>query len=107
MTAGVGEECGQALVELIACIPVVALVALAIAQGTFMLGAASDAQSAVERARIAAALGDDPSAAARRGLPVRATVLLVGSRVRVSVPVPRVLAAIPFAPATAVAELVR
>jgi hypothetical protein len=104
---GVGDERGQALIELVACIPVVALVALAIAQGMFALGAASDAQSAVERARVAAALGNDPGAAARRGLPARATVLVEGRTVRVSVPVSRVLAAVPLGTATAVAVLVR
>ncbi len=62
------DERGQALVELVACLPVVALVALALAQGMLVLGAASAAESAVERARVAAALGDDPVAAARRGL---------------------------------------
>ncbi len=107
MTPGVGDEHGQALVELVACVPVLALVALAIAQGMFALGAASDAQSAVERARVAAALGSDPAAAARRGLPARATVLVEGRIVRVSVPVPRVLAAVPLGTATAVALLVR
>ena len=106
MTSGVGDERGQALVELVACVPVVALVALAIAQGMLALGAASDAQSAVERARVASALGADPAAAARRGLPARATVVVGGRTVRVSVPVPRVLAAIPLAPATASALLV-
>jgi hypothetical protein len=101
----VGEH-GQALVELIACVPVVALVALAIAQGMFVLSAGSSAESAVERARVAAALGADPVAAARRGLTVRATVVLEGHVIRVAVPVPRVLAAIRLAPARATAELV-
>jgi TadE-like protein len=99
-------ERGQALVELVACLPVVALVVLAIAQGTFVLGAGSTAQAAVERARVAAALGDDPVAAARRGLTTRATVTVDRHVIRVSVPVPRVLAEIALAPARATASLV-
>jgi len=99
-------ERGQALVELVACVPVVALVVLAIAQGMFVLGAGSTAQGAVERARVAAALGDDPVAAARRGLTTRATVTVERHVIRVSVPVPRVLEAIALAPARARGVLV-
>jgi hypothetical protein len=101
-----GRERGQALVELIACVPVIALVALAIAQGMFVLGAGSAAEAAVERARVAAALGDDPVAAARAGLATRATIRLDGRVMHVTVPVPRVLAALPLPPAHAVAQLV-
>lgn len=101
------RERGQALVELVACIPVLALVALAIAQGMFVLGAGSDAQAAAERGRVAAALGDDPVAAARSGLTQRATVTLDGSLLRVSVPVARLLAGVPLAPAGAVAWVSR
>jgi hypothetical protein len=71
-----------------------------------VLGAGSTAQSAVERARVAAALGDDPAAAARHGLTTRATVTVERHVISVSVPVPRVLAAITLAPARASALLV-
>jgi hypothetical protein len=100
------DERGQALVELIACAPVIVFVALAIVQGLLALSASGDAQGAAERARVAAALGDDPVAAARRGLVRDASVRLEGRVLRVSVPVPRVLSAIPLAPARAEAELV-
>jgi hypothetical protein len=100
------RERGQALVELIACLPVVALVVLAIVQGMLALGASGSAERALERGRLAAALGDDPVAAARSGLAVNARVRLEGRLLRVSVPVPRVVAAIPLPAARASALLV-
>ncbi|HEY1479808.1 MAG TPA: hypothetical protein VGF46_07240 [Gaiellales bacterium] len=106
MIRGATRERGQALVELIACVPVIALVALAVAQGMFALGASSAAEAAVERARVAAARGDDPVAAARAGLATHGRIRLDGGVIRVTVPVPRVLAALPLPPAHAVAHLV-
>jgi hypothetical protein len=101
------REQGQALVELVACLPVIVLVVLAIAQGVLVLGADGAAERALERGRIAAALGHDPVAAARRGLAAGARVRLEGDVLRVAVPVPRVLAAIPLAPARRVAVVTR
>jgi TadE-like protein len=98
-------ERGQAVVELVVCLPVVALVVLAIVQGILALDASGAAQGAAERARVASALGLDPVAAARDGLGADARVRLDGRLLRVSVPVPRVIAAIPLTPARAKAEL--
>jgi hypothetical protein len=99
-------ERGQALVELIACLPVIALVVLAIVQGMLALGAGGSAERALERGRVAAALGEDPVVAARSGLAVNARVRLEGRLLRVSVPVPRVVAVIPLPAARASAVLV-
>jgi hypothetical protein len=101
-----GEQ-GQALVELVACLPVIALVVLAIAQGVLVLGASGAVERALERGRVAAALGNDPVAAARRGLARDAQVRLEGDVLRVAVPVPRVLAAISLPPARGVAAVTR
>jgi hypothetical protein len=100
-----GEQ-GQALVELVACLPVIVLVVLAIAQGVLVLGADGAADRALERGRVAAALGDDPVAAAQRGLADGAMVHLEGDLLRVAVPVPRLLA-FPLAPARGVAVVTR
>ena len=59
-------ERGQALVELVACIPVLALVVLAIVQGLLVVGARGSAERALERGRVAAGLGRDAVAAARQ-----------------------------------------
>ncbi len=69
------------------------------------LGASGAAEGAAERARVASALGLDPVAAARDGLGADARVRLDGRLLRISVPVTRVIAAIPLAPARARAEL--
>jgi hypothetical protein len=100
------RERGQALVELIACLPVIALVALAIVQGMLALSASGSAERALERGRLAAALGRDPVVAARSGLAANARVRLEGRLLRVSVPLPRVVAAIPLPAAQASALLV-
>jgi hypothetical protein len=105
MTRIRGER-GQALVELVACLPVIALVVLAVAQGMLALRASGAAEGATERGRVAAALGLDPVAAARTGLAEGASVQLEGRLLRVSVPVPRVVAGIPLSPARAQALLV-
>jgi hypothetical protein len=99
------SERGQALVELVVCLPVIALVVLAIVQGLLALGASGAAEAAAERGRVASALGLDPVAAARDGLNPNARVRLDGRLLRVSVPVPRVIAAIPLEPGRARAEL--
>jgi hypothetical protein len=101
------REQGQALVELVACLPVIVLVVLAIAQGVLVLGASAAAERALERGRVAAALGNDPVAAARRGLARDAGVRLEDDVLRVAVPVPRVLAAISLPPAKGVAAVTR
>jgi hypothetical protein len=101
-----GSERGQALVELVACLPVVALVALALAQGFLVLRAESAAESALERGRVAAARGDDPVAAARTGLADGAVVRREGARLWVALPVPRVLAGVPLPAAHATGDVV-
>lgn len=99
-------ERGQALVELVACLPVAALVVLAIVQGMLALAASGSVERALERGRLAAALGADPVSAARSGLASDARVQLEGGVLRVSLPVPRVVAAIPLPAARASALLV-
>jgi hypothetical protein len=106
LRTGLVRERGQALVELVACVPVVVLVVLAIVQGVLALGASGSAERALERGRVAAALGGDPVAAARTGLTPNARVRLEGRMLRVSVPLPRVVAAIPLPSAHASAFLV-
>ena len=87
------------------CLPVVALVVLAIAQGVLALAASGAAQGATERARVARPSASIPWP--RHGtVSADARVRLDGRLLRVSVPVPRVIAAIPLAPARARAELV-
>jgi hypothetical protein len=100
------DERGQAAVELVACLPVIVLVVLAVAQGMLALGASGSAERALERGRVAAALGLDPVAAARRGLARNARVRLEGRILRVAVPSPRVLSGIPLPDASASGLLV-
>lgn len=99
-------ERGQAAVELVACLPVIVLVVLAITQGMLALAAGGAAERALERGRVAAALGLDPIAAARRGLASNARVRLEGRMLRVSVPSPRVLSGLPLPEASASGLLV-
>lgn len=106
MRRRVAGERGQALVELVACLPVVALVALALAQGFLVLRAESAAESALERGRVAAARGDDPVAAAQAGLAGGAVVRRDGTRLRVELPVPRVLVGVSLPAARATGDLV-
>jgi hypothetical protein len=96
LRARLARERGQALVELVACLPVIALVVLALVQGMLALAADGATERALERARIAAALDLDPVAAARRGLAANARVQLEGRTLHVSVPVPRLVAGIPL-----------
>jgi hypothetical protein len=100
------RERGQAAVELIACLPVVALVVLGIVQGMLALGADGAAERALERGRVAAALGADPVSAARSGLASNARVRLEGRTLHVVVPLPRVVAGLPLPPARASGVLV-
>jgi hypothetical protein len=86
-------EHGQASVELVALLPLIAVLAAALWQAVLAGEAAWLAGSAARAAARAEAVGGDPAAAARRVLPVRLTH---GLRVRaesdgsvaVSVPVP-------------------
>ena len=105
LRARLARERGQALVELVACLPVIVLVVLAIAQGVLVLAASGAAERALERARVAAALGRDPVVAARDGLGDGAQARLDGQVLTVSVPVPRVIG-ISLPPVRAKAELV-
>jgi hypothetical protein len=105
--ARLGGEGGQALVELVACLPAIVLVVLALAQGLLVLSAGGAKERALERARVAAAAGLDPVAAARDGLGKRAQVRLTGQVLTVSLPVPRVLGGFPLPAAAGRAWLVR
>jgi hypothetical protein len=87
--APAGAAAGQASVELVAMLPLVLLIALAIAQ-LFAVGAARElAGSAAEAGAAAILQGTDPQAAARAALPgwsrERATVRVAGGRVEVRV----------------------
>jgi hypothetical protein len=95
------REGGQALVELVACVPVLALVVLAIVQGLLVVGARGSAERALERGRVAAGLGRDPVAAARSGLASDARVRLEGRVLVVSLRPVRVLAGLPLPDAQA------
>jgi hypothetical protein len=103
--ARASAERGQALVELIACLPVIALVVLAIVQGVLVVGASGAAERALERGRVAAGLGLDPVSAASNGLAANARVQLEGRLLEVTVPVPRVVVGVPLPAARASAEL--
>jgi hypothetical protein len=81
--------CGQASVELVALLPLAALIALAIGQ-LLAAGAARElAGNAAEAGAAALLQGGDPAAAARDALPgwsrERAAVHLAGRRVEVHV----------------------
>ena len=101
LRARLAAERGQALVELIACLPVIALVVLALIQGVLVVGASGAAERALERGRVAAGLGLDPVSAARSGLSADARVQLEGHVLEVTVPVPRVVAGVPLPAAKA------
>ena len=103
LAAGRGSPAdgGQAAVELVAILPLAAVV-LALAWQAVLAGHAAWAVTAAARAAArAAAVGAAPEAAARghladgleRGLRVRA---LAGGGVEVSVPIPRVAPALPL-----------
>jgi hypothetical protein len=87
--AGVRSACGQASVELVALLPLAALIALAIGQ-LLAAGAARElAGNAAEAGAAAVLQGGDPVTAARAALPgwsrERATVHVAGRRVDVHV----------------------
>ena len=100
------REAGQATVELVACLPLLALV-LAVAWQAVLAGHAAWAATVAARsAARAAALGEDPAAAARarlgpsleRGAAVRADA---DGHVTVSVRVPALVHALPLGRVTA------
>jgi hypothetical protein len=84
-----GREGGQASVELVALLPLAALVALAIGQLLAAGSARELAGNAAEAGAAALLQGTDPAAAARAALPgwsrERATVRVAGRRVEVHV----------------------
>ena len=101
MRVGEGDDHGQASVELVALLPLLAMV-LAVAWQLVLAGEAVWAASAAARAAArAVAVGDDAGAAARgrlarrheRGLRVRSAA---DGSVVVSVRIPRVLVALPL-----------
>jgi pilus assembly protein CpaE len=63
------SEAGQSAVELVALLPLVALVGVALAQAALAGQAAWLAGSAADAAARAHAIGSDPERAARRALP--------------------------------------
>ena len=73
------KDAGQATVELVALLPVLALVALALGQAALAGWTAWSAAGAVRVSARAEALGEDPAAAARHVLPA-----MLGRRARVS-----------------------
>ncbi len=96
---------GQATVELVALVPILALVALVLWQLAVAGHAVGASGAAARMAARAQAVGGDPSAAARRSLPRR---LQRGLRVRaegggevtVAVPIPAILGGDRLATAT-------
>ncbi len=84
-----GREGGQASVELVALLPLAALVALAIGQLLAAGSARELAGNAAEAGAAALLQGSDPAAAARAALPgwsrERTTVSVAGRRVEVHV----------------------
>jgi hypothetical protein len=92
--ARVGDEDGQATVELVALLPALGLVLLVAWQAIVAGEARWLAGGAAREAARAAALGDDPAAAARRAVPrgryrsglTVATERGGGVRVRLSIP---------------------
>jgi hypothetical protein len=86
-------ESGQASVELVAVLPLVALVALLLWQAVVAGEAASSVAGAARAAARAQAVGGDPLAAARRAVPgglrrsLRVTARGDGVHVRLAVPV--------------------
>jgi hypothetical protein len=100
------RDAGQAAVELVALLPVIALVLLAAWQAVLAGHAAWAAAAAARAAARAAAVGASPQMAARRHLPARlehgleVDDLTTGA-VRVSVRIPRLVRALPLGRATA------
>jgi hypothetical protein len=100
------RDAGQAAVELVALLPVIAVVLLAAWQAVLAGHAAWAATAAARAAARAAAVGASPETAARRHLPdrleagLRVDDLTMGA-VRVSVRIPRLVRALPLGRATA------
>jgi Flp pilus assembly protein TadG len=90
------DERGQASVEFVALLPLLALVVLLLWQAVVAGQAASSAAGAARAAARAHAIGADPLVAARRAVPAALrtglAVAAVGDGVRVRVAVPVVLA---------------
>jgi hypothetical protein len=96
-TSSRARECGQATVELVALLPLVAVLAAVMWQSVLAGQAVWLAGSAARAAARAGAVGADPGAAARRVLPARLERGLVVTRVdgdagvRVGIAVPSIL----------------
>ena len=90
-----GED-GQAAIELVALLPLVLLIGVALMALLAARSAAEDAAAAAQAGAIALIQEDDPAAAAREAVPGRdASVAVEGRRVRVVV---RPTLTLPFAP---------
>lgn len=89
-----GGTDGQASVEFVALLPLLALLVLALAQATLAGYAAWSVGTAARAGARAAAVGRDPAAAVRRAAPIggrNARVRRAGDTLHVRLPVPSVL----------------
>jgi hypothetical protein len=84
-------ERGQAAVELVVAAPVVVGVALVLVQLLLAVQAQVRIEQAAGSTRSAVLRGLDPLAAARSALPATGRVEVQGQRIRLDLPVPRVL----------------
>ena len=102
-------ESGQVSVSLVAVLPALVVLALAMVQFALAGHAALSAANAARAAARASYTGADPSDAARAALPVslreRAEVSARGDRAEVEVEAPRALPFLPVIPVSASAEL--
>jgi hypothetical protein len=105
----VRDTSGQASVELVAVLPLVALVALVLWQAVVAGRAAWSSAGAARAAARAQAVGADPLAAARGAVPAGlrpgVAVTRAGDGVRVRVVVPMVLTGVRLATVASSAEL--
>jgi Flp pilus assembly protein TadG len=106
--ARVGDERGQASVELVAAVPVLLLLTLVVAQVAVAGYALWSAAAAARAGARAGYVGGDAQAAARRSLPsaLRAGASIDGSSgLSVRVDAPALVPGIPSVPVTAKADL--
>lgn len=104
-----GGEAGQAAVSLVATVPALILVTLAIVQFALAGHAALCAAGAARAAARASYAGSDPEEAAHAALPASlrdgASVSAAGDRAEVELEAPRALPFLPIIPVSASAEL--
>lgn len=103
-----GTSAGQASVEFVALLPLLALLLLALVQATLAGYVAWSAGTAAHAGARAAAVGRDPAAAVRRAAPIggaRATLRRDGDTLHVRLPVPSVLPTVAMGTVAGVARL--